>query len=83
MTEEVAPMPNRKGPKGLVKSRHQITYLAHQVPYSIRSLFNLVKRECFSTLKRCTTNFLLYQLPPPPPHPSFFVGVGYQNKRLL
>lgn len=30
MTEEVAPMPNRKGPKGLVKSRHQITYLAHQ-----------------------------------------------------
>ena len=31
MSEEVAPMPNRKGPKGLVKSRHQITYLAHQV----------------------------------------------------
>lgn len=30
MTEEMAPMPNRKGPKGLVKSRHQITYLAHQ-----------------------------------------------------
>jgi len=30
MTEERAPMPSGKGPKGLAKSRHQITYLAHQ-----------------------------------------------------
>jgi len=30
MTEEQAPMPDRKaGPKGLAKSKHQITYLAH------------------------------------------------------
>jgi len=30
MTEEQAPRPTGKGPKGLAKSRHQITYLAHQ-----------------------------------------------------
>jgi len=30
MTEEKAPRPTGKGPKGLAKSRHQITYLAHQ-----------------------------------------------------
>jgi len=30
MTEEQAPRPTGKGPKGLAKTRHQITYLAHQ-----------------------------------------------------
>ena len=30
MTEEKAPRPTGKGPKGLARSRHQITYLAHQ-----------------------------------------------------
>jgi len=30
MTQEQAPRPSGKGPKGLAKSRHQITYLAHQ-----------------------------------------------------
>ena len=30
MTEEQAPRPSGKGPKGLARSRHQITYLAHQ-----------------------------------------------------
>ena len=30
MTEEKAPRPSGKGPKGLARSRHQITYLAHQ-----------------------------------------------------
>jgi proline-rich protein PRCC len=30
MTEEQAPRPSGKGPKGLAKTRHQITYLAHQ-----------------------------------------------------
>merc|ERR1712012_725271 len=30
MTEEQAPRPTGKGPKGLARSRHQITYLAHQ-----------------------------------------------------
>lgn len=30
MTEEKAYRPTGKGPKGLAKSRHQITYLAHQ-----------------------------------------------------
>jgi len=30
MTEEKAPRPSGKGPKGLAKTRHQITYLAHQ-----------------------------------------------------
>jgi len=30
LTSEQAPMPSGKGPKGLAKSRHQITYLAHQ-----------------------------------------------------
>jgi len=30
MTEEKAPRPTGTGPKGLAKTRHQITYLAHQ-----------------------------------------------------
>jgi len=30
MTEETAPRPTGKGPKGLAKTRHHITYLAHQ-----------------------------------------------------
>jgi len=30
MTEEQAPRPTGKGPKGLAKTRHHITYLAHQ-----------------------------------------------------
>ena len=30
MTEEKAPRPTGKGPKGLARSRHQITDLAHQ-----------------------------------------------------
>jgi len=30
MTEEQAPRPSNNGPKGLARSRHQITYLAHQ-----------------------------------------------------
>jgi len=30
LTEEKAPRPTGKGPKGLAKTRHQITYLAHQ-----------------------------------------------------
>jgi len=29
MTEEQAPRPSGKGPRGLARSRHQITYLAH------------------------------------------------------
>jgi len=30
LTEEQAPRPTGKGPKGLARTRHQITYLAHQ-----------------------------------------------------
>ena len=38
MTEEQAPRPDRKaGPKGLSKSKHQITYLAHLVRLNVFS----------------------------------------------
>lgn len=45
MTEEKAPRPTGKGPKGLARSRHQITYLAHQAKER-----KVLKFQCINSL---------------------------------
>ena len=59
MTEEQAPRPTGKGPKGLAKSRHQITYLAHQAKerYKIKiCVLHILHFVCYSEIGNCDRN---------------------------